>query len=150
MNNNLLLGIFSAIILLRLSLFIHKKTEGFDPLYPDTKDIYIKSVEGLNTNPTQISNGAIQKYKNDDEYLYILNFNLPSVGSAFQTDNLDVPFNVTKPVEKYRVLAGNSMKFVGNLERQMSGVHYLEFNSKEDYKVIRVYLGTSLVSSVLI
>jgi hypothetical protein len=82
MNNNLLLGIFSAIILLRLSLFIHKKTEGFDPLYPDTKDIYIKSVEGLNTNPTQISNGAIQKYKNDDEYLYILNFNLPSVGSC--------------------------------------------------------------------
>jgi hypothetical protein len=149
-NNKLIIGIVSFILILRVGLFIHKRMEKFDPLYDSKNDIYIKSVETIGEEPTILSNGVVQKYEKDNGFLYILNFNLPSTGSSFQTTDLEKAFNVTRK-EEYRVLAGNSigdMKQVGNLERQLSGIHYLELNSKEDYSRICVMLGQTLVSCV--
>lgn len=123
--------------------------EKFDPLYDSKNDIYIKSIETIGEDPTILSNGVVQKYQKDGEFLYILNFNLPSIGSSFQTTDLEKSFNVTRSIEEYGVFAGNTMgdmKRVGNLTRLNSGIHYLEFSSKIDYSRICVMLGQTLVS----
>lgn len=125
--------------------------EKFDPAYVTDKPTYIESVETITNNPEVLSNGYVQKHKEDGSYTYSLYFNLPSINSSFQNQNLDKQFNEPRPVEKYKVSLGfdkDTMEYVGDLERQSTGYHILEMKSDKDYKRACVYIGKTLVSCV--
>ena len=115
------------------------------------KETYVKSVDTASKDPTVMSNGTVQKYKEDGEYTYNMFFNLPSLVSSFQTTNLDLPYNYTGSELEYIVKMGSSdsnLIKVGSLTRRQDGYYALEIKTKESYSKVCVYLNDTLVNCV--
>lgn len=143
-----------AIIVFVLSLVIgivfYLISENFSQDYTGP-EIYVKSVDSISKDPTVLSNGTVQKYKEGEFYSYDLFFNLPTIGSSFQTTDLDMPFNQDMKKESYIVKMGTSetdLVEVGSLSRRQDGNHVLQFKSTANYTKVCVYIGNTLVNCV--
>jgi hypothetical protein len=146
---------FFTLVLILLSFVLfgeiyYLKFDNFSQDYtgPETN---VKSVESASKDPTVLSNGSVQKYKEGDIYSYELFFNLPAIGSSFQTTDLDMPFNQTMKQEQYVVKMGKSesdLTEVGVLTRRQDGNHVLQLESTSDYTKVCVYIGNTLVNCV--
>lgn len=143
-----------AIVIFLIGLIIgtvfYLKSELFSQDYtgPET---YVKSSDFIPEDPSVLSNGTVQKYKEGELYSYELFFNLPAIGSSFQTLNLDVPFNQPLKTEEYIVKMGtsvNDLTQVGVLTRRTDGNHVLKLESRTDYSKVCVYIGNTLVNCV--
>jgi hypothetical protein len=126
--------------------------ERFTPDTENNRETYIKSSESEIQDPTILSNGLVQKYKDDDgKYIYNIYFNLPAIDSVFQTQDLDKKFNASREVVNYKVYAttdNGSVKNIGELTRQGNGEHSLETKLEENYVKFEVKLDDSLVGLV--
>lgn len=146
---------FFALVLILLSFVLfgaiyYLKFDNFSQDYIGS-EIYVKSVESASKDPTVLSNGSVQKYKERDIYSYELFFNLPVIGSSFQTTDLDMPFNQTMKQEQYVVKMGKSesdLVEVGVLVRRQDGNHTLQLETTTDYTKACVYIGNTLVNCV--
>lgn len=147
----IVLAVVLIIISFGIIFFINRET--FIPDYKNEKETYIKTAINGTNNPSVLSTGAVQKYKNGDEYIYNLYFNLPAVNSAFQTQDLDKKFNEPREYVNYKVIAESENTppmEVGELVRNGNGEHILELKTSSDYKGFYIKLGDSLVSYVKI
>jgi hypothetical protein len=131
-------------------MLVKSKIERFSPDYtgPDT---YVESVDTNIQDPSVLSHGTVQKYNNDGKFVYEFFFNLPDTSSAFQTTDLNKPFNTQTGDDKYSVYMGFDKKkteMVGDLQRRSDGVHYFTLTSVKDYKFACVTLGKTLVDCV--
>ncbi len=98
-----------------------------------------------------LSHGTVHKTKETDgQFRYFLQFNLPKTETPLQTTDLTKSFNDTGNTKlDYKVYIGkdlDSMKYIGNLEREVTGFYILEHYSKEDFKKVCVFLNTTQVS----
>lgn len=140
--------VWIAIGLMFLALYYYKR-EFFIPDYESEKETFIKTTIDTSEDPTVLSSGAVQKYKDDKGYIYNLYFNLPEVNSPFQTQDLDKPFNAKRSFVNYRVFGEKNegtLDDLGELLRSGNGEHILEIKSPMDYKGMYVKLGDTLVS----
>lgn len=132
------------------TVFYYRMSENFSQDYIGP-EIYVNSMESLSKDPTVLSNGTVQKYKEGDTYSYELFFNLPTIGSSFQTTDLDMPFNQQMKQESYIVKMGkgdSDLSEVGVLVRRQDGNHVLQFESSTNYTKVCVYIGNTLVNCV--
>lgn len=98
-----------------------------------------------------LSHGTVHKSKEiDDQFRYFLQFNLPKTETPLQTTDLTKSFNDTGDTKlEYKVYIGkglDNMKYIGNLQREVTGFYILEHYSKEDFKKVCVFLNTTQVS----
>jgi outer membrane lipoprotein-sorting protein len=107
--------------------------------------LQLKNGRSKHSVSTIISNGEIQ-YFFDGKHNYQLFFNLPIIGSPFQVNDLNKPFNITDKIQEYSVIADNSDK--GTLKRQGNGSYELTFSTESPIKNIQVKIGNSVVESV--
>jgi hypothetical protein len=136
-------GIFIVIVVI-IIIFVAPRDEKFDPDYKTNNETYIQS--NMDIIGDGISNGTVQKYNINGVYKYELVYDLPNSFSTLNVVNLGETFNKISEKQKYHVFAGDSRKYVGDLERRGDGYHTLEFNSDVDYKNICVTLGDSIIS----
>lgn len=145
-----IIAIVIFLILLIVGTVFYLRSELFSQDYSGP-EIYVKSVDFIPEDSTVLSNGTVQKYKEGETYFYELFFNLPAIGSSFQTLNLDVPFNQPLKTEEYIVKMGtseNNLSEVGILTRRSDGNHTLKFTSETEYTKACVYIGNTLVNCV--
>ena len=137
------------IVITLIIVLVFTGKEGFAPSYVTDKETYIQSSDVTSREPTILSNGAVQKHKDENGgYIYESYFNLPAIGSDFQVSQLDKPFNSPLKTDNYRVMIGNTdsdMKYAGDLKRESHGYHMFSYISPESYKKVCVYIGSSLV-----
>lgn len=145
-----IVAIIIFLILLIIGTAFYLKSELFSQDYTGPKT-YVDSEDFVSQDPLILSNGSVQKYKEGDVFSYELFFNLPAIGSSFQTLNLDVPFNQPLKTEEYIVKMGtsdNDLTQVGVLTRRTDGNHVLKVESKTNYTKVCVYIGNTLVNCV--
>jgi hypothetical protein len=142
------------LILISIIVSFYLLKEGFTPDSESNRETYIKSSENEIIDPTILSNGLVQKYKDDDgKYIYNIYFNLPAIDSVFQTQDLDKKFNASREAVNYKVYASTDKgdtKILGELTRQGNGNHSLETKLEENYVKFEVKLGETLVGLVKI
>jgi hypothetical protein len=132
-------------ILIVTIVLLKRMTENFAPIEFSEQTLELKTGRSKHNVNTVLSNGEIQ-YFFDGKHNYQLFFNLPLNDSPFQTSDLEMSFNKTKPVIQYSVLADNIQ--VGNLERHGSGIHQFMMKSNEQVKKFVIKLGDIVVDSV--
>lgn len=110
----------------------------------------LKPEEVIFTSNSHLSHGTVHKSKETDQFRYFLQFNLPRTETPLQTTDLDKPFNDTGDTKlEYKVYIGQTledMKYIGNLQREVTGFYILDHYSKEDFKKVCVFLNTTQVS----
>jgi hypothetical protein len=115
-----------------------------------TKNKFDDVKETIFSSDLHLSHGTVHKSKETNGFRYFLQYNLPNTETPLQTTDLDKPFNDTGSTKlEYKVYLGkdlDTMKYVGNLQREVTGFYILEHYDLEDYKKACVFLNTTQVS----
>mgnify|MGYP006893250109 CR=1 FL=1 len=140
--------VFMVISLLVIVSGHLSKKEQFDPKYETDRKTFVDNYIYTPENPNVMSNGTIQKYKIDGEYVYEFVYNLPDAVATLQVVDLNKSFNADMPKNKYTVFAGISdtqMEHIGELTRRGDGNHVLYIKSNKDYKKACIVLGNDVI-----